>query len=104
MAAEAEAAREAKAKIIRSEAELKATTYITRAAKVLNESSDGMQLRYLQVRLRPRDRSPTEQVLNWSDFSSITPFYSVKLVATHPCSSQEKGCKCILEICKTHTQ
>ena len=49
MAAEAEAAREAKAKIIRSDAELKATTYITRAAEVLSESSGGMQLRYLQV-------------------------------------------------------
>ena len=49
MAAEAEAAREAKANIIRSDAELKATKYIKKAAEVLNESSGGMQLRYLQV-------------------------------------------------------
>ena len=51
MAAEAEATREAKAKIIRSDAELKATKYLTRAAEVINESSGGMQLRYLQVRM-----------------------------------------------------
>ena len=51
MAAEAEATREAKAKIIRSDAELKATKYLTRAAEVINESSGGMQLRYLQVRI-----------------------------------------------------
>ena len=51
MAAEAEATREAKAKIIRSDAELKSTKYLTRAAEVINESSGGMQLRYLQVRM-----------------------------------------------------
>ena len=50
MAAEAEAAREARAKIIKADGEQKATTYLKEAAGVLNESSAAMQLRYLQVR------------------------------------------------------
>ena len=50
MAAEAEAAREAEANIIRSDAEFRATEHLRRAAEVLDASSAGMQLRYLQVR------------------------------------------------------
>ena len=60
MAAEAEAAREAKAKIIRSDAEFRATEHLRRAAEVLDASGAGMQLRYLQVRpLVERTRANT---------------------------------------------
>lgn len=52
MAAEAEAAREARAKIIKADGEKKATKYLRDAAAVLNESSAALQLRYLQVRVR----------------------------------------------------
>ena len=51
MAAEAEAAREARAKIIKADGEKKATKYLRDAAGVLNESGAALQLRYLQVRL-----------------------------------------------------
>ena len=50
MAAEAEAAREARAKIIKADGEMKATKYLKEAAAVLSESSSALQLRYLQVR------------------------------------------------------
>jgi erythrocyte band 7 integral membrane protein len=60
MAAEAEATREAKAKIIRADGEKKATIYLKKAAEVLNESTYGLQLRYLQV----------EIYLIWGVFSS----------------------------------
>ena len=49
MAAEAEAAREARAKIIKADGEMKATKYLREAASVLSESSSALQLRYLQV-------------------------------------------------------
>ena len=49
MAAEAEAAREARAKIIKADGEKKATRYLKEAAAVLTESNAAMQLRYLQV-------------------------------------------------------
>eukprot|EP00094_Tigriopus_californicus_P002697 TCALIF_02603-PC protein Name:"Similar to AF_1420 Uncharacterized protein AF_1420 (Archaeoglobus fulgidus (strain ATCC 49558 / VC-16 / DSM 4304 / JCM 9628 / NBRC 100126))" AED:0.46 eAED:0.48 QI:0/0/0/1/0/0/2/0/61 len=48
MAAEAEAAREARAKIIKADGEQKATKYLREAAKVLDGSQAALQLRYLQ--------------------------------------------------------
>lgn len=49
MAAEAEAAREAKAKVIAAEGEQKASRALKEAADVMNESSSALQLRYLQT-------------------------------------------------------
>ncbi|UJR21689.1 hypothetical protein I4U23_024766 [Adineta vaga] len=49
MAAEAEAAREARAKIIASEGEFKASNALREAADILSQSSCAMQLRYLQT-------------------------------------------------------
>lgn len=49
MAAEAEAAREARAKIVRANGEQKATTALKEAANVLSDSPSALQLRYLQV-------------------------------------------------------
>ena len=49
MAAEAEAAREARAKIVRASGEQKATNALKEAANVLSESPAALQLRYLQV-------------------------------------------------------
>ena len=49
MAAEAEAAREARAKIIRAHGEEKATRALKQAADELTHNPNAMQLRYLQV-------------------------------------------------------
>ena len=49
MAAEAEAAREARAKVVAAEGEQKASTHLKEAALVLEESSSALQLRYLQT-------------------------------------------------------
>jgi hypothetical protein len=49
MAAEAEATREARAKVIAAEGEHKASRALKDAANVLSESSSALQLRYLQT-------------------------------------------------------
>merc|ERR1719187_2066099 len=49
MAAEAEAAREARAKVISAEGEQKASRALKEAADVMSESSSALQLRYLQT-------------------------------------------------------
>merc|ERR1712038_993170 len=49
MAAEAEAAREARAKVIAAEGEQKASHALKEAAMVIQESSSALQLRYLQT-------------------------------------------------------
>ena len=49
MAAEAEAAREARAKVRAAEGEHKATRALEEAAVVINESPIALQLRYLQT-------------------------------------------------------
>lgn len=50
MAAEAEAAREARAKVIAAEGEQKASRALKEASEIISESSSALQLRYLQVR------------------------------------------------------
>ena len=62
MAAEAEAAREARAKVVAAEGEQKASLHLKEAALVLEESTSALQLRYLQVRWPPRPR----EKLTWS--------------------------------------
>ena len=52
MAAEAEAAREARAKVIAAQGEQKASQALKAASEVISESSGALQLRYLQVRSR----------------------------------------------------
>jgi erythrocyte band 7 integral membrane protein len=49
MAAEAEAAREAQAKVVAAEGEKKASKHLKEAALVLEESKSALQLRYLQT-------------------------------------------------------
>ena len=49
MAAEAEASREARAKVVAAEGEQKASLHLKEAALVLEESTSALQLRYLQV-------------------------------------------------------
>uniref|UniRef100_A0A914RI04 Uncharacterized protein n=1 Tax=Parascaris equorum TaxID=6256 RepID=A0A914RI04_PAREQ len=49
MAAEAEAAREARAKVIAAEGEQKASHALSEAARVIAESPSAIQLRYLQT-------------------------------------------------------
>lgn len=50
MAAEAEAAREARAKVIAAEGEQKASKALREASEVIGGSPAALQLRYLQVR------------------------------------------------------
>ena len=49
MAAEAEAAREARAKVIAAEGEFRASTALKEASMVIAQSPAALQLRYLQV-------------------------------------------------------
>jgi len=49
MAAEAEAAREARAKVIAAEGEKKASRALREASEVISESPSALQLRYLQT-------------------------------------------------------
>jgi len=49
MAAEAEAAREARAKVIAAEGEFKASKALKEASEVISESPAALQLRYLQT-------------------------------------------------------
>lgn len=49
MAAEAEAAREARAKVIAAEGEQKASRALREASEVISESSSALQLRYFQT-------------------------------------------------------
>lgn len=49
MAAEAEAAREARAKVIAAEGEMKASRALKEAAEVMCDSPGALQLRYLQT-------------------------------------------------------
>ena len=49
MAAEEEATREAKAKVVAAEGEQKASRALKEASEVIAESSSALQLRYLQV-------------------------------------------------------
>ena len=49
MAAKAEAAREARAKVIAAEGEQKASRALKEAADIINESPIALQLRYLQT-------------------------------------------------------
>merc|ERR1711931_8230 len=49
MAAEAEASREARAKVIAAEGEANASRMLKEAADVINESPSALQLRYLQT-------------------------------------------------------
>lgn len=51
MAAEAEAAREARAKVIAAEGEQKASRALREASEVIGNSPAALQLRYLQVRI-----------------------------------------------------
>lgn len=49
MAAEAEAAREARAKVIAAEGEMKSSRALKEASDVISESPAALQLRYLQT-------------------------------------------------------
>ena len=50
MAAEAEASREARAKVIAADGEKRASKALREASNVIDESPSALQLRYLQVR------------------------------------------------------
>ena len=80
MAAEAEAAREARAKIIRAHGEEKATQALKQAADELAHNPNAIQLRYLQVidifvttalSSQHCRRAPMSHAISLSDFSIL---------------------------------
>ena len=58
MAAEAEAAREARAKVIAAEGEKKASGALREASEIISESPAALQLRYLQVMTQSQPPPP----------------------------------------------
>ena len=68
MAAEAEAAREARAKVIAAEGEQKASRALRDAADVIAASPSALQLRYLQV---------SESLFKWNQFFLSHPLFSL---------------------------
>lgn len=70
MAAEAEATREARAKVIAAEGEQKASRALREASEVIGTSSAALQLRYLQVCFL---------LLLFSLFSKVFPFSVFRL-------------------------
>lgn len=62
MAAEAEASREARAKVIAAEGEQKASRALREASEVIGDSPAALQLRYLQVRWFPLRRFFTQSL------------------------------------------
>ncbi|KAI8431154.1 hypothetical protein MSG28_001199 [Choristoneura fumiferana] len=81
MAAEAEAAREARAKVIAAEGEQKASRALREASEVIGDSPAALQLRYLQLLalLASRSSSAVEQVP-----------YGVQLFGIHPCPARDR--------------
>ena len=53
MAAEAEASREARAKVIAADGEMRASKALREASNIIDESPSALQLRYLQVHFSP---------------------------------------------------
>lgn len=64
MAAEAEAAREARAKVIAAEGEQKASRALREASEVIGDSPAALQLRYLQVSQPPSNIKVGNQIGN----------------------------------------
>ena len=52
MAAEAEASREARAKVIAADGEMRASKALREASQIIEQSPAALQLRYLQVRFQ----------------------------------------------------
>ena len=67
MAAEAEAAREARAKVVAAEGEQKASLHLKEAALVLEESTSALQLRYLQVDILHNQYNLIDPNINFAD-------------------------------------
>ena len=79
MAAEAEAAREARAKVVAAEGEQKASLHLKEAALVLEESTSALQLRYLQVNIL--------QIINMIWLTSILTLQTLNAISTEQSST-----------------
>lgn len=73
MAAEAEAAREARAKVIAAEGEMKASRALKEASDVMIESPAALQLRYLQT-LNTISSEKNSTIVFPLPIDMITPF------------------------------
>ncbi|GLH08661.1 Mechanosensory protein 2 [Gryllus bimaculatus] len=77
MAAEAEAAREARAKVIAAEGEMKASRALKEASDVLTDSPAALQLRYLQT-LNTISAEKNSTIVFPLPMDIITPFLGIK--------------------------
>ncbi|KAK7791972.1 hypothetical protein R5R35_010147 [Gryllus longicercus] len=77
MAAEAEAAREARAKVIAAEGEMKASRALKEASDVLTDSPAALQLRYLQT-LNTISAEKNSTIVFPLPMDMITPFLGIK--------------------------
>ncbi|XP_070496644.1 band 7 protein AGAP004871-like isoform X2 [Chironomus tepperi] len=77
MATEAEAAREARAKVIAAEGEMKASRALKEAADTLSESPAALQLRYLQT-LNSISSEKNSTIIFPLPMDLITPFLNMK--------------------------
>ena len=81
MAAEAEATREARAKVVAAEGEQKSSKALKEAADIISQSPSALQLRYLQVTNcvanQTRDKGIARSVLSYSGPSHVTAKYAL---------------------------
>ncbi|VDM45411.1 unnamed protein product [Toxocara canis] len=82
MAAEAEAAREARAKVIAAEGEQKASYALSEAASVIAESPSAIQLRYLQTLNSIRQIFLRSSVLLHNQSTHLNQLFSASLIPT----------------------
>ncbi|XP_066993401.1 band 7 protein AGAP004871 isoform X1 [Anabrus simplex] len=77
MAAEAEAAREARAKVIAAEGEMKASRALKEASDIISESPAALQLRYLQT-LNTISAEKNSTIIFPLPMDIVTPFLGMK--------------------------
>ena len=75
MAAEAEASREARAKVIAADGEKRASNALREASRTIDESPSALQLRYLQVRPILRHCIHTRRHVGSTDQAYPSYFY-----------------------------
>lgn len=86
MAAEAEAAREARAKVIAAEGEQKASRALREASEVISESPAALQLRYLQVKLTFDEKRSLSITCRYRDsYCPITVEITLRQLYKRPC-------------------
>ena len=74
MAAEAEASREARAKVIAADGEMRASRALKEASSVIDQSPSALQLRYLQASERASERGDEIRIIRVRDWDGAALF------------------------------